>query len=143
MLVFRYFVFVGGALIALLLVFDAVLPKSPVSRTNVAASDLPVIRIHSERKMPKAVVFDTNVELPKVAPVAVASDAAPAAADLSFKARVREAFAQLPEPKTVATEAKKPEVRVQPKRRFAKLRPVQRPLMVVAQQPHFGLFDTW
>ena len=53
MLVLRYFVFVGGALLALLLLSDAVLPKAPASGTNVAAADLPMIRIHSEQKWPK------------------------------------------------------------------------------------------
>jgi hypothetical protein len=45
-------------------------------------------------------------------------------------------------------EPKKPEVRPQPKRKLVKARPVQQPIqqpvMLVAQQPHFGLFgNTW
>jgi hypothetical protein len=141
MLVLRYFVFVGGALLALLLLSDAVLPKAPVSGTNVAAADLPMIRIHSEQKWPKAVVFDTN--MPSVAPVTVASNAA-APAVSADKARVREAFAQLPAPQAVVAEEKAPEAKPpQRKRKVARARAPQRPLMVAAQQPHFGFFDTW
>jgi hypothetical protein len=147
--ILRYFVYVGGALLALLFVCDAVLPKEPALATNVAAADHPLIRIHSERKWPKPIVFDTN--MPRIAPVTVASNAAPApAADIAAKARLREAFAQLPAPQTAAAEPKSPEVtkvvaKPQPKRRVAKARTAPRPpLMLVAQQPRFGLFDnTW
>jgi hypothetical protein len=85
----------------------------------------------------------------------VASNAdvpAPAtAADVSAKARVREAFAQLPEShgtaavtQSKAREAKMTAVKPQPKRKIARARiaPSPRPFMLVAQQPHFGLFDT-
>ena len=41
----RYFVFVGGALVALLLVSNAVLPKLPVAEVTNTASELPMIRI--------------------------------------------------------------------------------------------------
>lgn len=152
----RYFLYVGGALLALLFISDAVLPKEPAPDTNVAVADHPLIRIHSERKWPKPIVFDTN--MPAMAPVAVASNAAApvAAADIAAKARVREAFAQLPEPQKAAEpktpEPAKLEAKQQPKRKVAKARtgprsPVlvaqqPRPLMLVAQQPHFGLF-TW
>ena len=62
----RYFFFVGAALLALLFVADAYLPKLPAAeRTNVTAG-LSVIRIHSDRKWPEPVVFDTN--LASVAP---------------------------------------------------------------------------
>jgi hypothetical protein len=148
--ILRYFVYVGGALLALLFVCDAVLPKEPALATNVAAADHPLIRIHSERKWPKPIVFDTS--MPRIAPVVVASNAtAPAAtADIAAKARLREAFAQLPEPQTGVAEPKTPQAtkveakpQPQPKRRVAKARTAPpRPLMLVAQQPRFGLFDT-
>ena len=159
--ILRYFFYVGGALLALLFICDAVLPTEPASDTTVAAADHPLIRIHSERKWPKPIVFDTS--MPVIAPVAVASNAAVpapvATADIAAKARVREAFAQLPEPQTAAAEPKAPELtkveaKPQPKRKVAKARTAPRspmlvaqqprPLMLVAQQPHFGLFDnTW
>jgi hypothetical protein len=116
--------------------------------------ELPPIRIHSDRKWPERVVFDTSQ--PTTAPVTVAKAdvpvAAPAVTVASPKARVREAFAQLPLSEQVPAVApvgpKKPEVKPQPKRKLAKARPVQQPIqqpvMLVAQQPHFGLFgNTW
>jgi len=144
MLILRYFVFVGGGLLAVLFACDAVLPKPPGTDTKVAAADLPLIRIHSERKWPKAIVFDTNMA--PIAPVAVVSDASvtpTSTDDISAKARVHEAFAQLPEPKTIAAQPKTPQAAPQPKRKYAKARTTPRPLMLLAQQPHFGLFQTW
>jgi hypothetical protein len=100
----------------------------------------------------------------------VAALAAPAAsptADASVKARVREAFAQLPPgqseakvsepkasdpkaseskasgPKTAAMAAVEPgKAELKPKRKVARAHPAGRPVMLVAQQPHYGLFDT-
>jgi len=163
---FRYFAVVGGALLALLFICDAVLPKQPLpSFLSVASSDLPLVRIHSERKWPERIVFDTSMQTVKPAVVAEVQPA-PATAP---KARVREAFAQFTPPVSKADakaetrieakiEAKsdvktdvRPEQAVvkvaeaatQPKRKVAKPRP-SRPLMLVAQQPHVGWFDsTW
>jgi len=100
------------------------------------------------------VVFDTSQ--PTIAPVKVAKADAPVAASAvsmaSPKARVREAFAQLPLseqiPAVAPVEPKKPEIKPQPRRKLAKARPVQQPpqqpVMLIAQQPHFGLFgNTW
>src|SRR3954467_6498247 len=47
--VLRYFVFVGGALLALLLVCNAVLPQAPLPETLKSVSDMPSVRIKSER----------------------------------------------------------------------------------------------
>ena len=159
----RYFVFVGGALLALLFFCDAVLPQVPLPVNLVSGSDRPAIRIRSDRKWPERVVFDTTI--PSIAPVTVAAaqvaPVPPAIAEASAKARVREAFAQIPsghsEPKQAgakvaaatkvaampAGEPNKAELKQpQPKRKVAKARPAGRPVMLVAQQPHFGLFDT-
>ncbi len=152
----RYFVFVGGALLALLFVADAVLPMQRLpGYMNVASSDRPPLRIHSDRKWPDRVVFDTSV--PTLIPATVAQAIVaprPAVAEAAPpKARVREAFAQFrpsesemkagQEAKSGPTDPKAADARPQPKRKIAKARP-SRPLMQVAQQPHFGLFDsTW
>jgi hypothetical protein len=153
----RYFIFVGGALLALLFICDAVLPQVPLPGNLKAASDLPTVRIRSDRKWPERVVFDTNV--PTIAPLTVARAemAAPAPATIaeaSTKVRVRDAFAQLPAGQAelkqagskvaamVPGEANKAELKLPPKRKVAKARPVARPVMLVAQQPHLGLFDT-
>lgn len=159
----RYFVFVGGTLLALLFISDAVLPKQPLpSFLNVASSEQPFVRIHSERKWPERIVFDTSI--PTVKPTVVAA-AQPAPHAVAAPARVREAFAQLMPPVAkpvskadVKTEARvdaapavKPDqvvakvaaARPHPKRKVAKARQA-RPLMLVAQQPRFGLFNsTW
>jgi len=141
MLLARYFLSVGGILLALLFVADAIAPKVPVAATdrNDAAVNKSVIRIHSDRKWPEPVVFDTNV--PTIVPAqtvkaeAVAAPPTPAA-DLSA-ARVRETFAQF-----VPAEPKKPEAKPQRKRKIARNR-VAPPMVVVAQQPRFGFFNTW
>ncbi len=134
MLVVRYFLCVGGALLALLFVSDAYLPKPPAVET--ADSDLPAIRIHSDRKWPERVVFDTS--RPTILPPqsqAVAAIQPPASApEMSAKARVREAFAQF-----VPPEPKKPASRPLHKRRIAQRRAAP-PMMLVAQQPQFGFF---
>jgi len=166
MLVLRYFMYVGGALLALLLLCAAVLPKPPAEDSTVAsASDVPSIRIHSQQKWPERVVLDTNAQMP-TAPANVAQATLPTGSDAaSAKARVREAFAQLPveQPKEqAAAEVKKPEPKPVVKRRVARVHaapdaypprgyypqqgygyqqgyygyPQQR--MQVAQQPRFG-----
>src|SRR5258708_13167068 len=62
MLLARYFLSVGGVLLALLFVADAVVPKVPAAATdsNDLGTDKAVIRIHTDRKWPEPVVFDTN-----------------------------------------------------------------------------------
>ncbi|SHL79272.1 hypothetical protein SAMN05444159_6832 [Bradyrhizobium lablabi] len=149
----RYFMYVGGVLLALLFVINAYLPAPPPVADR-ADAELPVIRIHSARQWPKAVVFDTSQPAPaQIAKTETAAPAPATVADASAKARVRDAFAQLqpsdlkqvekqgaqPDPKTA--EVKTAEVKPQPKRRVAKRRvapPVGPPTMLVAQQPHFG-----
>jgi hypothetical protein len=152
----RYFLFVGAALLALLYAAGAFFPGLPSEPTIQSAADAPVIRIHSDRKWPERVVFDTRVQSMPAATTMVAAktDAVvvPPATfdDLAAKARVRDAFAQLvpDEPKQVASaEPKKPQPPPQPhKRKVAKASigspktPVGPPTILVAQQPRFGFF---
>ncbi len=109
-----------------------------------ADSDLPVIRIHSDRKWPEPVVFDTS--RPTIVPAgvnAVARVETPAAPDVPAKAR--ESFAQLlPSDHKQAADAKKPEKPAPHKRKVAR-RHMAPPVMLVAQQPQFSLFgnSTW
>ena len=120
----RYFFFVGGVLLALLFVSDAYLPKLPVA--DRTATDLPVIRIHSDRKWPARVVFDTSIPtiIPAQPAKTEASVPAPVTvADVPAKARMRDAFAQLQpsEPKQLQqSDLKKTEPKLQPKRKIAK-----------------------
>jgi hypothetical protein len=155
----RYFLFVGGGLLALLLVCSAVLPNFPSNEPMVSSSDHPAIRISSDRKWPERIVFDTGLASDK--PVALAQvEAHPAARQAVSAAaavHVREAMAQLQNPeakdvKTVLADPKKMDIKPQPKRRVARAR-TSRPTMfaaqssqgmLVAQQPHFGFFNmTW
>jgi hypothetical protein len=147
----RYFLFVGGVLLALLLAVDALFPQQAVVASRGASSvDKTVVRIRSDQKLPERVVYDTNLPIivppPAVtaqvkAPVVAPSTPAAASADATAQARVRETFAQF-----VPAEAKKPEPQAQRKRKVAKSRPAppmqiaQQPQMRVAQQSHFGFF---
>jgi len=144
--VVRYFVLVGGVLLALLFLSNEVLPQLPVAEKVAEASpDKPVIRINSDRKWPERVVFNTNMPtiVPATAPALAKAEAAvpaPAAvAEVSAQSRGLQAFAQLK-----PSEPRKPEPKPQPKRKIAKTR-VAPPMVVVAQQPRFGFFgnDTW
>jgi hypothetical protein len=63
----RYFLFVGGVLLALLFLSNEVLPKLPVEADRAETGPhKSVIRIQSDRKWPERVVFDTN--LPTIVP---------------------------------------------------------------------------
>jgi len=151
--------FVGGALLALLFAADFVWPTSPVAQTvGVASYEQPLIRIRSDRHLPDRVVLDTSQ--PTIAAPVVKTAGAPSQADvladLAAKARVRDTFAQF-NPATDAAAAKKVDAKPQaqvaqtqtpqalPKRKVARAHPAPQrgqPMMLVAQQPHFGLFNT-
>ena len=139
----RYFLLVGGVLLALLFLSNEVLPQLPVAeRVAELGSNKSAIRINSDRKWPERVVFDTNMPtiVPPVAPALVAkAEAAAAVAEVSAQARGLQAFAQLK-----PSEPSKPEPKPLHKRKVAKTR-VAPPMVVVAQQPRFGFFgnDTW
>lgn len=170
--IFRYFIFVGGALLALLFTVNYVLPSDPVAQAVATVSnDQPVVRIRSDRHLPERVVFDTTqptlaAPTVKVASAPQSQDSASAAAlaEMSAKARVRETFAQFtPAVKVDAASARKvdgkPQVQAQaqpapapqaqpPKRKVARAHPAPqqqgRPMMVMAQRPQFGFFgNTW
>jgi hypothetical protein len=160
----RYFLFVGGSLLVLLLAANAALPSAPAPAGLTSVADLPPVRIHSERKLPERVVLDTSMAMPakpQAAPVVVAQprlkapapQAATESPTISAKARVREAFAQLPseqdafEPKMsdMATVVV-PEPKMYPARQPLKAKVAvkphgARPLMMASQQPR--PFGTW
>lgn len=58
--IWRYLLYVGGALLALLFAADAVLPRPPTDTVHASGSQLPKIRVQSEHKGPEAVVIDAN-----------------------------------------------------------------------------------
>jgi hypothetical protein len=145
----RYFVFVGGVLLVLLFVSDFYFPKEPVVTAADSGVDKPTIRIHSDRKWPERVVFDTNQ--PTIVPAAAANTIAqvPATAgEASAQARVRDSFAQLQPPeqkRAQLTEPKKPEKPVVRKRTIARRHMPPRGMMVAQQPQLFSLFGngTW
>jgi hypothetical protein len=163
----RYFLFVGGSLLALLLVANAALPSAPVPEGLTSGTDLPPVRIRSERKLPERVVIDTSVVMPgqaaaapvvvaraKPQPLTPAPQAKVEAPAISAKARVREAFAQLPpeqdsfDPKmsdmaTVVVPEPKMYPARQPVKKVAARPRTPRPMMMVAQQPRPFGFGTW
>jgi hypothetical protein len=136
----RYFLFVGGVLLALLFFVDAGSPKLPLAAATTTAVDLTAQRIRSEQKWPERIVFDTS--LPTIVPEQAAAKteasvpAPTTTAEISAKARVRETFAQFR-----PADEKKPEAKLPPKRKVAR-RHANPPMVLVAQQPRFGFFDT-
>jgi len=138
----RYFVFVGGVLLALLLLIDEILPKLPDAERAETTANKAVLRIRSDQKWPERVVFDTS--LPTIVPARTANAEAPIAppttiAGVSAKAGALRSFAELRPPET-----KTPEPKPQRKRKIARPH-IAPPIVVVAQQPRFGFFDngTW
>ena len=140
----RYFLSVGGVLLALLFISDAYLPKLPVAHSVEAG--LPLIRVHTDRKWPERVVFDTSH--PVIIPAQIANmDAsvqAPATlADVAPKAQVREALAQMQpsdSQQLKQPEPKNPEAKLQGKRKSSKRR-ASPPMVLVARQPQFSWFS--
>ncbi len=95
----RYFLYVGGVLLALLFVMDAIVPRETVVANTTVSSpsfDKSTVRIHSTQKLPERVVYDTSLPtvVPPQATVVAAAPAVPATPDLSARARVRDTFAQ-------------------------------------------------
>ena len=74
----RYFVFVGGILLTLILAAERYLPE-PELRATTADPDKTTIRIKSARSLPEKIVFDTRprADLPQVARAEPASEASP------------------------------------------------------------------
>jgi hypothetical protein len=132
----RYFLFVGGALLALILALNAYMP-SPVA-ANAPATEAdngrPVVRIHSAQKLPERIVIDTSIPTIVPAPAAVAT-----AAEAPVKRPALDAMAQATPPEVTKSLAKKPEPKAPPKRKIAK-RQVHQPMMAYAQAPRFD-FD--
>jgi hypothetical protein len=139
MLLARYFLYVGGALLALLLMVSAMVPQAPVAPGVNSASDLPAIRINSDRKWPAKVVFDTSA--PTIVPAQLASNAAdvkpPPAPTQVASVTPSEAFAQLAPSDLKKSGVRKSEPKLHQKRKVAR-RYVGPPRMMMAQQPQFG-----
>jgi hypothetical protein len=136
----RYFLGVGGVLLALLLGLNAYLPSQPapaVAGATVADAAKPVVRIHSTQKLPERIVIDTS--LPTIVPAPAVIAAAPAKKPaLDALAQISASDLKVVELK--AADPKKPEPKAPPKRRVAK-RQVRQPLVAYAQAPTRWDFD--
>jgi hypothetical protein len=138
----RYFLFVGGVLLALLFISDPFLPKLPVA--DWSNSHSAIIRIHCDQKWPERVVYDTS--LPTLIPAPIenmeTSIAVPEIA-ASATVREREAFAQLQRPDAnQLPDPKRREPKLQRQRKIAKIakRQAAPATRLVARQPQFGWF---
>ena len=100
-----YFWKVGAVLLALLIVADYWLPRAPT--VDQGAADRPAIRIHSDRKWPERIVFDTRSPVVvAAAPVAEATEVATSLdvteppVTVAQSPAVANSFAMLPKPDT-------------------------------------------
>lgn len=136
MLLARYFIYVGGALLALLLIVSAELPQAPVAPGTDSAADMPAIRINSDRKWPAKVVLDTNV--PTIVPTQTASNTMVVKPPVAVaQAAPREALAQLTPSDLKKASVRKPEPKRQ-RHKIARRRIYPPPMMVAQQRPPFG-----
>ena len=138
----RYFLYVGGVLLTLVFILNACLTKLPVTEGSHVNS--PVIRIHSDRKWPERIVFDTTLPTIDPAQTAMVEDrvTSPATvADVSVRGRAREAFAlmQPSDAKRLEPSVGKRELKPKRQRKIVK-RHVMPHSVLVARQPQFGWF---
>ena len=134
----RYFVWAGSALLALLFIADAYLPKLPAS--GDAEAPPPVIRVYSDQnKWPERIVFDTAAILPKPSAAAdVITPPSPTVAVVS--PRLRGAMAELQTSDGAPrVNAKGPEARSQGLHRLVR-RHVAKPVLLAAPRSPFGWF---
>jgi hypothetical protein len=151
----RYFLGVGGVLLALILFFNAYLPK-PVESAPTSDAVRPVVRIRSAEKLPERIVIDTSIPT-IVPPTAVAQipamqvrsgqassiQAAPIQVSSSSQVRAKQpvldARAQAAPSDPRPNDLKKAEFRVAPRKKIAR-HPVGSPMMAYAQAPRYD-FD--
>ena len=131
----RYFLYVGGALLALLFISDPYLPKLPAADWGDSPSA--IIHIHSVQKWPERIVYDTSH--PTLVPAQIANiEAKVAAPEIVASTAAREAFAQL-QPSSQLSDARKSEPKLQRHHKIAKRRAAP-PARLAAQQMQFGWF---
>lgn len=135
----RYFLWVGGVLLALLFVVDLFLPKLQVAAK--VEPHLPTIRIYSDKRWPERIVLDTSVRTSTSSPPTDAEPNIPAPSEFAdIPAKAREALAQLQSPdpnKSQSIEPKKRGPKPQPQHKRVK-RPAPPPTFLAARQPPFG-----
>jgi hypothetical protein len=139
----RYFLYVGGVLFTLVFILDACLTRLTVMERSHVNS--PVIRIHSDRKWPERIVFDTALPTIVPAPTAIVEQrvAGPApVTEATAKEREREAFALMQPSDAKRLQPSDPgrrELKQQRQRKIVKRHVMPRSVLV-ARQPQFGWF---
>ena len=135
----RYFLWVSGALLAVLLIANWSLPGLPDAEK--ASVNPPLIRIQSEQKWPERIVYDTSREATVAAPSASARPGkAPPAAVANVLATARDAFAEAAASdtsKAQSVDQKKLDAKPHAKRKVARRRA---PVLMVERRPQFGWF---
>jgi hypothetical protein len=139
----RYFLFVGGVLIALLLlVAGPDRPNPPVAEQANTESPAIRIQIHSDRKWPERVVYDTS--RPAIVPPPAARSAPEAATPSNDgSANTREAFASTqpsPASKPVSASLEQRESKQHQRQHKHAKRRTPPPTLFAARQPQFGWF---
>jgi hypothetical protein len=133
----RYFLFVGGTLLALLFFLDAYMPSPVVASATAPTTpefSRPFLRIHSAQKLPERIVIDTSI------PTIVPPPAPTVVAEVPAKTPALNALAQISPSDLKRADLKKPEPKAPPKRRVAK-RQVRQPMVALAQAPPRLDFD--
>jgi hypothetical protein len=135
----RYFLYVGGALLALLLFLNAYLPSPEAASATATEYSRPVVRIRSAEKLPERIVIDTRIPTIVPAPTVVA-EAKPPAKIPALDALAQISASDLKSADLKKADLKKPEPKAPPKRRVAK-RTVRQPMVAFAQAPPRFDFD--
>jgi hypothetical protein len=131
----RYFLCVGGALLALLFISDPYLPK--LSAADWGNSHSAIIHIHSDQKWPERIVYDTSL-LTVVSAQIASLEANVALPEIVASPAQREAFAQL-QPSSQLSDVKRIEPKLQRHHKIAKRRAAP-PARLAARQMQFGWF---
>jgi hypothetical protein len=136
----RYFGVAGGGLLVAILATGLWWPQAPKDGGIAFNPETPAIRIHSDRKAPEPVVFDTSRQ---AAPVVQAAAPVQAAPKIAEPAPMTDKIAQLApaEPKPIA-EPKKPEVKPHARHKTARTH-WRHPYTMVAQRPYYWSYDMW
>jgi uncharacterized protein YqjF (DUF2071 family) len=141
-----YFRNVGAALLVLLFVANFTLPTPAVVARAKAYP--PAIRIHSDRKWPERVIFDTKMAIVSAKPVAweaeiaASPDAGDASASRTDVAGAREALAMLPRPDPLHAQAVDQNKRHLKQKTAVRRKHARHPIVLASRQRQFGWFES-
>jgi len=140
-----YFRNVGAVLLALLFVANLYWPTPPV--VAGASEYSPVIRIHTDRKWPERMIFDTTTVIASAKPVALQAaiaaspDAGNAPASRIDVSGAREALAMLPRPDPLHAQAVNQNKRHLKQKAAARRKHARHQIVLASRQRQFGWFE--